>query len=168
MAVFTVVANVVLVLAALVTVWFAFRASVSGVRATRLAKESLVYSRETMEAVRAAHEADERNRRRMLIREIQGLVEAIHSKAKHILAGTSGEWAGCNVPEQGSLARLLAVAKEDLPHCLMASAPGRAMEVLMAANLARDELVAVLEELSSAPCSLAAGPAIVRSNAMRR
>jgi len=42
------------------------------------------------------------------------------------------------------------------------------MEVLMAANLARDELVAVLEELSSAPCSLAAGPAIVRSNAMRR
>src|SRR5258708_5696347 len=63
MAVFTVVVNVVLVLAALVTVWFAARAAASGADATRLANESLVYSRETMQAVRAASEADGRERR---------------------------------------------------------------------------------------------------------
>ncbi len=100
MAVFTVVANVVLVLAALVTVWFAAKASASGAEATRLAKDSPVYSRETMEAVRAAHDTDERDRRRMLIREIDSLAEAIHANAKRIASGPFSGSPGCNVPSK--------------------------------------------------------------------
>jgi hypothetical protein len=151
MAVFTVVANVVLVLAALVTVWFAAKAAASGAEATRLAKDSLVYSRETVEAVRAAHDADERDRRRMLVREIDGLVEVIHAKAKLITSGTPSGSPGCSVPEQGSLARLLVGAREDLPHCAAASVPGPAVQVLVAARLAKTEVAAALEELKSTP-----------------
>ncbi len=147
---FTVVANVVLVLAALVTVWFAAKAAASGKEAGRLAKESLVYSRETMEAVRSAHDADERHRRRRLLREIQSLVEAIHSRSQLITVGASGESAGCNVPEQRNLAQLLSAATEDLPHCLSASVPSRSMDVRLAATQAMNEVATELEKLSSA------------------
>ncbi len=156
MAVFNAVVSVVLVLAALVTVWFAWQAGRQSAKATEAAQETV----KVVGALLTAARADERYRRHTQLREIGSLVDAIYMAVQLPAAMDSGGSQGFGSPLQDSLARLVAGVQADLPHCAAASVAGPASEVLHEVSLAKAEVKAALDEPHSAgsACSRSAEP----------
>jgi hypothetical protein len=119
--------------AAVAAVFFAWRAAVSARDANRYARETAqaaeeanayarqtaeisreasAYTRETVEVAKAAHEADERNRRLTELQEIGRLVESIFWQAGQVFGGDR-----FRVAEQNQLAQALIGIDPPMPRC---------------------------------------------------
>ncbi len=165
---FNVVVSLILVAAALVTVWFAWQAAKEGAAAARYARETVQVSqdvaahtsatveavqevashaRATVEASQAALDGAERARRVQQIRDIGQLAETTFWKAAEAsdYESRSGGW---RVPEQNWLAQALVGIDSPMPECTrLAEGGGDPEIVLRKASAARSEVQAALRNL---------------------
>jgi hypothetical protein len=133
MTIFTAAANAVLVVAALLTVWFAWQAAKASAEASRRAQESVTYARQTVEVARAAHEADEHARQLRRLQNVAALTSRILGYAQMLLqvehAAAAGAvlyrakaderimWQKELMEAQQELGRALAGINKYLVHC---------------------------------------------------
>src|SRR5215471_10165780 len=79
---FNIAVNIVLVMAAMATVWFAWQAAKSSTEATRLAGDTVRTGQETVEALKAIRAADQRDRQ---LRQLGAVVTSVHKLHQALL-----------------------------------------------------------------------------------
>lgn len=162
--IFTIVTTNVIVLAALLTSWLAYRALREARRTTDEARKTVAAIEALLPTVReaaAAAEASakaageaaliadqarreagqERDERRLL--EIAELVERVFWKAAE-QTGYQPVGGGFRAPEQNALAAILAGSGLDLPECVRLAGEGQASQAFGSARDARNEVTAAL------------------------
>ncbi len=150
---FNVTVSLVLVLAALATVWFAWQAARSSAEATRLAGDTVQSGQQTIETLKAIRAADERDRQ---LRQLGVVVAAVHKLYQALINKEESPVAELQRAQHDLWIALTGVGRA-LPVCsevanvpLMDWKPEAVEQVRSRLEDARSEVDAVVTELQDA------------------
>ena len=122
-------------------------AAASAGQTVAAAQDLVVAARETIEVARAAHVADERDRKVRQLRDVGALAETLFWKAAHE-SGYQSRTGGWRVMEHNYLQQALVGLEGELPKCVELTQANLAESAMGIASQARYEVEQALKKLS--------------------